>query len=136
MPNGLMNGTMRTLRGVGWIGAACRFIAGVRQQRIRRELAVVLAASVCVGVCGAFAPARAEKLRVITTTEDLAAIARDVGGDLIDVEALARGYQDPHFVDGKPSFLVKLSKADLFVEVGRELDATLRPGAAIASTTP
>ena len=72
-----------------------------------------------------FAPvaARAQgKLNVITTTEDLAAIAREVGGDHITVEAIARGYQDPHFVEAKPSFILKLQKADVLVVVGRELE--------------
>jgi zinc/manganese transport system substrate-binding protein len=62
------------------------------------------------------------KLNVITTTEDLAAIAREVGGDRITVESIARGYQDPHFVEAKPSFILKLQKADLLVVVGRELE--------------
>src|SRR3954454_18028907 len=67
--------------------------------------------------------ARAQgKLNVITTTEDLAAIAREVGGDHITVESIARGYQDPHFVEAKPSFILKLQKADLLVVVGRELE--------------
>ena len=62
------------------------------------------------------------KLNVMTTTEDLAAIAREVGGDRITVEAMARGYQDPHFVEAKPSFILKLQKADVLVAVGRELE--------------
>src|SRR5438445_13248252 len=62
------------------------------------------------------------KLNVVTTTEDLAAIAREVGGDHITVEALARGYQDPHFVEAKPSFILKLQKADVLILVGRELE--------------
>jgi zinc/manganese transport system substrate-binding protein len=67
--------------------------------------------------------ARAQpKLNVITTTEDLAAIAREVGGDRVTVESIARGYQDPHFVEAKPSFILKLQKADLLIVVGRELE--------------
>jgi zinc/manganese transport system substrate-binding protein len=67
--------------------------------------------------------ARAQgKLNVITTTEDLASIAREVGGDHVTVEAIARGYQDPHFVEAKPSFILKLQKADVLVLVGRELE--------------
>ena len=62
------------------------------------------------------------KPNVITTTEDLAAIAREVGGDRITVESIARGYQDPHFVEAKPSFILKLQKADILVTVGRELE--------------
>src|SRR5260221_2853527 len=62
------------------------------------------------------------KFNVMTTTEDLASIAREVGGDRVTVEAMARGYQDPHFVEAKPSFILKLQKADVLVAVGRELE--------------
>lgn len=73
--------------------------------------------------------ARADKkINVVTTTEDLASITNEIGGDLVSVESLSRGYQDPHFVDAKPSYLVKLRKADLFVEVGRDLEVGWVPG--------
>src|ERR1700751_2067506 len=62
------------------------------------------------------------KLNVIATTEDLAAIAREVGGDHITVDSIAKGYQDPHFVEAKPSFILKLQKADLLILVGRDLE--------------
>src|SRR5438876_7829130 len=62
------------------------------------------------------------KLSVVTTTEDLGAIAAEVGGDHITVESIARGYQDPHFVEPKPSFLLKLQKADLLLLVGLQLE--------------
>lgn len=62
------------------------------------------------------------RLNVMTTTEDLAAIAREVGGDRISVESLAKGYQDPHFVEAKPSFILKLQKADVLIAVGRDLE--------------
>ena len=61
-------------------------------------------------------------LKVITTTQDLAAIVTEIGGDKVSVESLARGYQDPHFVEAKPSFVFKLNSADLLVVVGRELE--------------
>src|SRR5262245_10373310 len=61
-------------------------------------------------------------LNVVATTEDLGAIAREVGGDKVTVESMARGYQDPHFVEAKPSFVIKLNKADLLIAVGRELE--------------
>jgi zinc/manganese transport system substrate-binding protein len=62
------------------------------------------------------------EVNVITATEDLASLAREVGGDKIKVESLARGYQDPHFVEAKPSFVLKLNKAELLIVVGRELE--------------
>jgi zinc/manganese transport system substrate-binding protein len=74
------------------------------------------------------AGARAQgKLNVVTTTEDLAAIAREVAGDRAAVESIARGYQDPHFVEAKPSFILRLQRADLLVVVGRELEAGWLP---------
>jgi zinc/manganese transport system substrate-binding protein len=66
--------------------------------------------------------ADAKKLKVITTLTDLASLTQEVGGDKIDVEALARGYQDPHFVEPKPSFLLKLRNADLLISVGLDLE--------------
>jgi zinc/manganese transport system substrate-binding protein len=66
-------------------------------------------------------PLRAE-IKIVATTEDLATLAREVGGDKVKVDALARGYQDPHFVEAKPSFILKLHSADLLVLVGRELE--------------
>ncbi|HYG68550.1 MAG TPA: metal ABC transporter substrate-binding protein [Anaeromyxobacteraceae bacterium] len=61
-------------------------------------------------------------VRVVTTTETLAAIAREVGGDAVKVEALSRGVQDPHFVDANPILAVKLRNADLLVDVGADLE--------------
>src|SRR5918996_6136445 len=62
------------------------------------------------------------KLAVVTTTEDLAAISREVAGDRATVDFIARGYQDTHFVEAKPSFILKLQRADVLVAVGRELE--------------
>ena len=59
---------------------------------------------------------------MVATTEDLGSLAREVGGDKVSVTALAQGYQDPHFVDPKPSFILAVSKADLLIVVGRELE--------------
>jgi zinc/manganese transport system substrate-binding protein len=62
------------------------------------------------------------KLNVVATTPELAAIARDVGGDRVEVVSLAKPTEDPHFVDPKPSFVVKLAHADVLVEGGAELE--------------
>src|SRR5437773_2585542 len=67
------------------------------------------------------------QLQVVTTTEDLAALAREVGGNQISVTAIAKGYQDPHFVDAKPSYLLKLRSADLLIVVGLELEVGWLP---------
>jgi zinc/manganese transport system substrate-binding protein len=68
------------------------------------------------------APAEAKKLTVVTATTDMAALAQEVGGDRISVESIAKGYQDPHFVEAKPSFLLKLRQADLLIVVGLQLE--------------
>lgn len=80
---------------------------------------VALALALLAAVSGR---ASAQTLNVVTTTEDLGAIAREVGGDKVTVTALAKGYQDPHFVDPKPSFILAVSRADLLIVVGRELE--------------
>ena len=61
-------------------------------------------------------------LTVVATTPDLAAVAREVGGDLVTVTALAKPTEDPHFVDAKPSHLVTLNRADVLIEGGAELE--------------
>ncbi len=75
-----------------------------------------------LGVLLAAAPSTAAQINVMTTTQDLAALAREVGGDKIAVDSIAKGYQDPHFVEPKPSFLLKLQKADLLAVVGLQLE--------------
>ncbi len=64
----------------------------------------------------------AARLKVVTTTSDLASITHDIGGDLVDVTSIGRGYQDPHFIEAKPSFLLLLRNADLLEAVGLELE--------------
>lgn len=67
-------------------------------------------------------------LKVVTTVSDLAAIAKAVGGDEVDVTALARPNEDPHYVDPRPNLILRLNKADALVTIGLELeDAWLEP---------
>ena len=61
------------------------------------------------------------KVQVVSTLQDFASIADSVGGDRVETFALARGYQDPHFVDAKPSFILKLTRADVLIVAGLEL---------------
>ena len=70
----------------------------------------------------------AGKLNVIASTPDLGSIARVVGGDRIDLTVVAKPTEDPHFVEARPSFIVKMSKADLLIEGGADLEsAWLKP---------
>jgi zinc/manganese transport system substrate-binding protein len=93
--------------------------------------------AVLAALCAAALPIHAaSKLNVMTTTEDLAALAREVGGDLIAVDSIAKGYQDPHFVEPKPSFLLKLQKADLLVAIGLQLEIGWLPPLITQSRNP
>jgi zinc/manganese transport system substrate-binding protein len=66
--------------------------------------------------------AAAEPLRVATSVETFADLARRVGGDKVTVDSLSHGYQDPHFVDAKPNLMVVLNRADLLIRVGLDLE--------------
>ena len=66
-------------------------------------------------------------VRVVTSLQDFASITDAVGGKRVETFALAKGYQDPHFVEPKPSFVLKLSKADLLVVAGLELEVGYLP---------
>jgi len=80
--------------------------------------------------------AEAKKLNVMTSTTDLASLTAEVGGDKVDVESIAKGYQDPHFVEAKPSFLLKLRRADLLVVVGLDLEIGWLPPLITQSGNP
>jgi zinc/manganese transport system substrate-binding protein len=62
------------------------------------------------------------KIKIVTSTQDLASLAQEVGGDRVEVNFIGRGYQDPHFVEPKPSFLLLLRHADLLISVGLQLE--------------
>jgi zinc/manganese transport system substrate-binding protein len=62
------------------------------------------------------------KLNVVTTLPDYGALARDIGGDKVEVTTMAKPTEDPHFVDARPSFVVQLRTADVLIEGGAELE--------------
>ncbi len=64
----------------------------------------------------------ASKIKVVTTTTDLKSLVEAVGKDRVEVTSIAKGYQDPHFVEAKPSDMIKLKNADMFVKVGLDLE--------------
>jgi zinc/manganese transport system substrate-binding protein len=87
-----------------------------------RSLRTLFAWLLTVAAAATAGNAAAAPPKVVATTEDMAALAREVAGKRTKVEAIARGYQDPHFVEAKPSFILKLHDADLLIVVGRELE--------------
>ena len=64
----------------------------------------------------------AQELRVVTTTTDLKSIAEAVGGAFISVTSIGNGKQDPHFIDARPSYMIQLRRADLFIRIGLEIE--------------
>ena len=88
-----------------------------------KKIPALLFAALALGLA---APAFA-KLNVVSTLQDFASIADSIGGDRVETFALAKGYQDPHFVDAKPSFIVRLSRADLLIVAGLELEIGYLP---------
>ena len=69
----------------------------------------------------------AAKLNVVATTPDFGALAEEIGGNKIDLVTLAKPTEDPHFVDAKPSYIVKLNRADALIEGGAELEVGWLP---------
>ncbi|MEP7254239.1 MAG: metal ABC transporter substrate-binding protein [Ferruginibacter sp.] len=80
--------------------------------------------------------ARAGIIKVVTTTTDLKSITELVGGNKVSVTSIATGYQNPHFVDPKPSYIISLSSANLFVTVGLDLETGWSPSLLSSSRNP
>src|SRR3977135_1687389 len=72
-------------------------------------------------ICASAFAAQA-KLNVVATLPDFGSLAREVGGDKVDVTVLAKPTEDPHFVDARPSFVVALRNADVLIDGGAELE--------------
>jgi ABC-type Zn uptake system ZnuABC Zn-binding protein ZnuA len=92
-----------------------------------REQLGLLGLLVVALLAGADPASAQETVRIVTSTEDLASIARMVGGDLVTVESIAKGTQDPHFVELLPSYMVRVRRADMYVKVGMSLDYWAQP---------
>jgi zinc/manganese transport system substrate-binding protein len=97
---------------------------------------IALGLGLLVGVVLLPSAAAAKKLNVVTSTTDMAALAQEVGGEKVNVESIAKGYQDPHFVEAKPSFLLKLRQADLLISVGLQLEIGWLPPLITQSGNP
>ena len=86
--------------------------------------------SLLLGICSL---ANAGVIKVVTTTTDMKSITELIGGNKVSVTSIASGYQNPHFVDPKPSYIISLSKADLFVTVGLDLETGWSPQLLLSS---
>jgi zinc/manganese transport system substrate-binding protein len=75
----------------------------------------------------ALAQGAARPLQVVATVPDLGSLVTEIGGDQVSVTVLAKGTEDAHFVEAKPSFIKTLSGADLFVQMGMEMEMGWAP---------
>ena len=82
------------------------------------------------------APASHAALKVVSTISTLGELAQEVGGDRVEVKALSKGYQDPHFVEPKPSLMLQLNRADLLLHVGLELEIGWLPPLVLGARNP
>jgi zinc/manganese transport system substrate-binding protein len=87
-----------------------------------RIICTILAVLAPAAVGNVLAGAKTEKLRIVTTTTDLKSIAQAIGGEKVSVTSIATGYENPHYVQAKPSFMMLARKADLWIRVGLELE--------------
>jgi ABC-type Zn uptake system ZnuABC Zn-binding protein ZnuA len=78
-------------------------------------------------ILGGISLTYAKTIKVVATIPDLKSIAEFVGGNKVSASSIATGYQNPHFVDPKPSYIIGLSSADLFITVGLDLEIGWSP---------
>ena len=89
---------------------------------MRRAILILGAALAVIGTMLPVASA-ADKIHVVATIPDLKALTEEVGRNLVEVESLARGTQNAHEIEIRPSLMLKLRRADILVENGLELDS-------------
>lgn len=83
--------------------------------------------SVTVFLICIFTFANAGTIKIVATTMDMKSIAEFIGAEKITASSIATGYQNPHFVDPKPSYIISLTNADLFITVGLDLETGWSP---------
>src|SRR5262249_52366191 len=91
---------------------------GTRNRDVFRRIVL----SALLVAIGTLETAAAPMLRVVTSTTDLASLTREVGGNLVEVTALAVGFDDPHVVPAGASSLLKLKRADLLIVIGLAME--------------
>ena len=85
----------------------------------------VLASSLFISV--GYAQGGLKPLQVCATVPELGNLAQEIGGDHVKITVFGKSQEDPHFIEAKPSFIKALSQADLFLQIGMELENRIRP---------
>ena len=81
----------------------------------------------CISFLAAMPGSAEAKVKVIASITPLKSLTESVGGDLVEVESIGRGTEDPHFVEVRPSFMISIAKAKLYISVGMSLDIWAKP---------
>src|ERR1044071_2571998 len=93
-----------------------------------KRISIIAAMTFMIFQCSAAGTIKtAGTIKVVTTLTDLKSITELIGGNKVSVTSIATGYQNPHFVDPKPSYIIGLSNADMFVTVGLDLETGWSP---------
>ncbi len=94
------------------------------QINIKRSLTIFVSLTILFYAAGNSALASNNPIKVLTTTSDLKSITEIIGGDKVTVSSISTGAANIHFVQTKPSYMIKARKADLFIENGLGLEVT------------
>lgn len=104
-------------------------IAVIRTLSIKKPMfscVLILVACLFISVFAGLVAHGETKLRVVATLQDYACLAREIGSDRVEVQAIVGGEQDAHFIRPKPSFVSMISRADLLVATGLDLEIWLQ----------
>ena len=92
-----------------------------------RMLSTFVFRKLLCGLLFCAAAVHADKLQIVTTTSDLASIAGAIAGEHAEIASITDGRRDPHFLQAKPSYMIKARDADLWIRVGMELEVGWEP---------
>ncbi len=100
----------------------------MRSRPLRKSvLRISILLSLTISLISSIVYAQGKPLQVCATIPDLGNLAQEIGGDIAKVTVFAKSQEDPHFVEARPSFIKALSQADLYVQIGMELEIGWAP---------
>ncbi|ETX00354.1 MAG: hypothetical protein ETSY1_11535 [Candidatus Entotheonella factor] len=97
--------------------------------RIRRHRLMLMTIGILLWILSGWMPAESQTrpLNVVATVPELGSLAREIGGGQVEVTVIAKGTEDPHFVEARPSFIKAVSQADVFIQMGMEMEVGWAP---------
>ena len=97
--------------------------------RTRRLRPLLMSILMLLWVLSGSIPAASQPrpLNVVATVPELGSLAREIGGNQVQVTVIAKGSEDPHFVEARPSFIKAVNQADVFIQMGMEMEVGWAP---------